>query len=80
MLPLKRSVAAAGFGLAFLVVSAGAGHAVVAAPASHSAPVTQCNADPGFDSSRDPVHCHYTHPLPNDPNAPDTHWWKHPHY
>jgi hypothetical protein len=74
MLPLKRSVAVVGLGMAFLTVGAGAGHVAVAAPAAHPTVVTECNADPGYDSSQDPKPCHYQHPLP------DTHWWRHHHY
>lgn len=74
MLPIKRTVTAAGLSLAFLVVGAGAGNAAVAAPATGSIPVSQCNADPGIDASNDPVHCQYENPLPS------THWWEHRHH
>jgi hypothetical protein len=54
---LNRSAVAACLGLAFLML-----------PAAPSHPITQCNGDPGFDASRDPVHCSYQHPVP------DRHW------
>ena len=50
---LNRSAVAACLGLAFLVLPTAASH-----------PSTQCNGDPGFDASRDPVHCHYQHQVP----------------
>lgn len=74
MLPIKCTLGATGLGLTFLMVSAGAGHAAVAAPTSAPTRVIECNADPGIDPSNDPKHCSYQHPLP------DTHWWKHKHY
>lgn len=55
-----RALTAVSLGLTFTAMGAGAGHAAVA-PASGFAPVTQCNGDPGFDPSLDPVQCHYTH-------------------
>jgi len=54
---MKRSLIAAGVGVAFLVTGAGVGHAAVVHPAS-SAVMSQCNGDPGFDPSNDPIHCH----------------------
>ena len=59
-----RALTAVSFGLAFTAMGAGVGHAAVA-PQSPTARITQCNADPGFDASKDPVHCHYTHKLPD---------------
>jgi hypothetical protein len=57
-----RALTAVSLGLAFTVIGTGVGHAAVV-PASPAAPTTQCNADPNYDPSLDPVHCHYTHPL-----------------
>lgn len=57
-----RALTAVSLGLAFTAMGAGVGHAAVA-PGSGLRPITQCNADPGFDPSLDPVNCHYTHPV-----------------
>jgi hypothetical protein len=57
---MKRSVIAAGVGLAFVVVGAGVGNAAVVGP-TPGAVVSQCNGDPGFDPSNDPIHCHSQH-------------------
>jgi hypothetical protein len=57
---LKRSAIAAGLGLVFVVAGAGVGNAAVVHPAP-AAVMSQCNGDPGFDSSNDPIHCHSQH-------------------
>lgn len=74
MRPINRSLVATCLGLSFVVIGAGSsGATAVSAPESRSiVPVSECNGDPGFDPSLDPVHCHYqhtgatpTHPLPD---------------
>jgi hypothetical protein len=57
-----RALTAVSFGLAFTAMGTGVGHAAVT-PQSPTTPISQCNGDPGFDPSLDPVHCHYTHPV-----------------
>jgi len=61
---MARALTAVSFGIALTAMGTGVGHAAVVAPQSPTSPTSQCNADPGFDPSKDPVHCHYTHKLP----------------
>jgi hypothetical protein len=64
MSTIKRAVAAGCLGLALLVTGAGGGSAAEMPPPASGVPVSQCNGDPGYDPSRDPIDCHYDPPLP----------------